>query len=134
MAINNWIGQKFISNQILNPLIHQITNISKVHKIIFLLNKYSNNNYFFKKLQYDMNLSNIQGVPKKTPSCLWRLITLVWKQLFGQVGTVLESSGYELSFETKKSRIMLKHLWEKRVWSWLPYRKTWHYCITDIHR
>ena len=75
----------------------------------------------------------LQGVPKKTLSCLWRLITLVWKQLLGQVGTVLESSGYQLSFETKKSRIILKHLWEKRVWSWLPYHKTWQYCITDIH-
>ena len=72
-------------------------------------------------IQKDHCKYKIQGVPKKTPSYLWRLITLVWKQLLGQVGTVLESSGYELSFETKKSRIMLKHLWENCIWSWLPY-------------
>ena len=35
----------------------------------------------------------------------------------------MESSGYQLSFETKKSRIMLKHLWENRIWSWLPHHK-----------
>ena len=55
-------------------------------------------------MKLDPNVNVLQGVPKKTPSCLWRLITLVWKQLLGQVGTVLEFSGYELSFETKKSR------------------------------
>ena len=55
--------------------------------------------------------ANNTGCPQKNALLsLKTLITLVWKQLFGQVETVLKSSDYELSFETKKSRIMLRHL------------------------
>ena len=48
----------------------------------------------------------IQGVPEKTLVSVQRPITQVWKQLLGQVGAVFKSSGYQLSFEPKKSRIM----------------------------
>ena len=48
---------------------------------------------------------NVQGVSKKTPGYVWRLITLVWKQLLGHVGTFLDSSGSQLSFEHKNKTI-----------------------------
>ena len=48
----------------------------------------------------------LQGVPEKTLVSVQRPITQVWKQLLGQVGAVFKSSGYQLSFEPKKSRIM----------------------------
>ena len=48
----------------------------------------------------------IQGVPEKTLVIVQRPITQVWKQLLGQLGAVFKSSGYQLSFEPKKSRII----------------------------
>ena len=49
---------------------------------------------------------NVQGVPEKTLVIVQRPITQVWKQLLGQLGAVFKSSGYQLSFEPKKSRII----------------------------
>ena len=49
---------------------------------------------------------HVQGVPEKTLVSVQRPITQVWKQVLGQVGAVFKSSGYQLSFEPKKSRII----------------------------
>ena len=51
-------------------------------------------------------IAAVQGVPEKTLVSVQRPITQVWKQLLGHEGAVFKSSGYQLSFETKKSRIM----------------------------
>ena len=51
-------------------------------------------------------LHAVQGVPEKTLFCVERPITQVLKQLLEQVGAVFKSSGYKLSFEQKKFRIM----------------------------
>ena len=52
------------------------------------------------------NPSDLQGVPEKTLISVQRPITQVWKQVLGQVGAVFKSSGYQLLFEPKKSRII----------------------------
>ena len=45
----------------------------------------------------DMYSAESTQVPEKTLISVQRLITLVWKQLLGQVGAVFKSSGYQLS-------------------------------------
>ena len=74
-----------------------------------------------KKRAFYKNVTDLQGVPEKTLFCVQRPITQVWKQLLRQVGAVLKYSGYQLSFEPKKSRIMQKHLcfqtWVIGIWT-----------------
>ena len=54
-------------------------------------------------------LSYVKGVPEKLLISVQRHITQVWKQPLGHVGAVFKSSGYQLSFGPKKSRIIQKH-------------------------
>ena len=51
------------------------------------------------------SVEGIQGVPKKTPGYVQRLITPAWKELLGYARPFLDFSGSQLSFEPKKSRI-----------------------------
>ncbi len=51
-------------------------------------------------------MAYLKLVPEKKLVSVQRPTTQVLKQLLGQVEAVFKSSGYKLSFELKKSRIM----------------------------
>ena len=93
---------------------HIITILNSLMLMKVSIHRMINSQVHIKKI-------HLQGVSKKTPVYVYRLITPVWKQLLGHVGTFLDSSGSQLSFEPKKSRILYMDLWENHVWRELPY-------------
>ena len=69
---------------------------------------------------YHKNTKDYRVSQKKTPGYVQRLITQVWEQLLGHVGPFLDSSGSQLLFEPKKSKILYMELRENHILRELP--------------
>ena len=62
-------------------------------------------NVHLKYIQGDQSMfQDLQGVPKKTPDSISRLISLIWKQLLRKVWSVLNSQCSQLSLSPINSR------------------------------
>ena len=62
----------------------------------------------------------VQGVPKKTPLCVQRLLEVLKSYLQIKVGWVLKNSGNFQSNEHRNFVFSPKNVWDIKAQSWLP--------------